>query len=316
MKILFQRILESLRNLSKKQIIGLIAILVILAATPLTIFIAQKRQEIRQHASSDPVTVYFADCTTNAANSSILTGPWAITLGSQPVLCLYIQTNDTSLNLLGFDIQMNYDTGLNLNSITIQSGGLEFNTQQINTYNNTTHSFEIERVSAKPGSIINGTLLIATLNFTPQTGSGTINYTNLASSIIALNHTGYLTVGWTPLAYTISQTPTSTPIPTPTPTPILTPTPTPIPVAADFNRDGSVNCVDYKLWKMAFGNQLGPQAADGSFTAGGFTYDNLTYPGGKFWPDVTNDTGLPDLEDFNVWYTAYENLSSHPVCPN
>ncbi|MCL5010453.1 MAG: hypothetical protein M1289_02510 [Patescibacteria group bacterium] len=280
--ISYSQKISVLEGLSKRRLIGLISILVIILAIPLTVFIAQKRQEIRQHAASD-FTLFFSDCSANSINSAILTSPWTITNSTSPTLCLYLRTNNPSFNLIGFDIQMTYGPGLNLNSIAIQNGGLEFNTQQRKIFDNSSHSFEIARASGNPTSIIpntadNGTLLIATLNFTASgAGSGTINFTNPASSLVSTNKTGYLVGDFTPLNYTIGQ---------------VTPSPTPVQNALDVNRDGCIGIGDIDAWQAAYqGNEC-----------------SNTYP------DVNNDAKT-DLLDYNLIFKAMLTGSSG-LCQN
>ncbi len=277
--------MDFLQSLSKKQLYGLIAILIIIVTIPLTVYIAQQRQELRQHAGSD-FTLFFADCTTNPTNSTQLSSPWTIITGTQPILCLYLQANDSSLNLRGIDIQITYDQGLNLNSITIQNGGEEFNNQEIKTFNNSTHSFEIERTNTNLTKIISGNLLITTLNFALQTGvsSGTINFTNPSASVIAAGKQGYLVGGYTPITYTVGgQTPTITPTTTPASNPL------------DINLDGCVGNGDIKTWEYAY-ESPGQQCANTNSA------------------DVNKD-GAIDLRDYNLIFNHMLNGASD-LCQN
>ena len=71
-----------------------------------------------------------------------------------------------------------------------------------------------------------------------------------------------------------------------------TPTPTPTSIsfqAADINRDGTVDLIDFNLWLRA------AQEIDSfPYSAGGNPY----------YPDVNNSGGIPDLLDFNMWLAA------------
>ena len=60
--------------------------------------------------------------------------------------------------------------------------------------------------------------------------------------------------------------------------------------AADVNRDGIIDLIDFNLWLRAvLGKDLGPP-----YTANGM----------PFYPDANNSQSL-DLLDFNIWLTAY-----------
>ncbi|MBI2443337.1 MAG: carbohydrate binding domain-containing protein [Candidatus Levybacteria bacterium] len=75
--------------------------------------------------------------------------------------------------------------------------------------------------------------------------------------------------------------PSATPTRTPTPTPTRTPTPTPS-LLGDVNKDGTVDLLDFNIWRDEFLGTLTTKLAD------------------------LNTDGKVDLLDFNIWLTAYK----------
>ncbi len=272
--------MSNIKNINKKTLISLTVLLIIAIAIPLTVYISQKRQEIKQHASED-TRVYFTDCTNSSTQPSTLTVPKTAPFN----LCLYIYTPSPTLNLTSFDLQISFGQPLTLNTITLGDGGNKFNLNLRDAIDSNAHTFELARATGSSTSFINGkeALLIATLNFTPlsDTGTGTINLTNASSSITGLNtSTTYVTVGYVPLPYTIEQT-------APPPTNAL-----------DVNRDGCVGQGDIQAWLYDYENPSSSSSCQGTF------------------PDVDKDNNVPDLLDYNKIYSAMINNSASPLCTN
>ncbi len=227
-----------------KKLLGTIAIILILIAIPLTVFIAQKQQEIRQKASGEDTTVFLT------SDTNIITSI-SLTPGGQATLALYVDTGANRLN--GFDITVNLSNALNL--ITIQSAeegkdAQNFNTPIFKDIDKTNGTIRFAKVTTDTSANIFGRLHLGTVNFTVNTsasGQGTVGVTS--ALLTSPNKTSGLTVALPTLKYIInsSTTPTNTPVPTNTPAP--SPTPAPIPGPAGW-------------WK--FDETTGTSAADSS----------------------------------------------------
>ncbi len=336
-----RRFLDFISASTHQRTLGILFLLIIAAAIPLTVYVAQQRQTIRQHAAG----LSSAPCSSSPCvfdTRTIIPG----TSGT---------TDTESITAYGNYYNWDFTPGNGSSFTNFTTGTLESVSRyqticNANPNPNTPCTFDTRTIIPGTSGTTDTESITAYGNyynwdFTPGNGSSFTNFTTGTLESVSRyysppvntptpvnggwsNWSGWSACSATACGTTGTQTQTRT-CTNPAPAnggancsgdasqtqscsaPVCTYS------TADFNHDGHVDCVDYKLWKMAFGSQAGQQASDGSFNSGSFTYNNQSYSSEKFWPDVTNDTGLPNLNDFNVWYNNYEN-QSNPVsaCPS
>lgn len=201
---------NSFMKLSKKQLFGIIALLIIVATIPVTIYIGKKQQELRQRAAGELTALYFAQSGTTSPLSSL-----AVTPGSTVSLDFYL--NAKTSNISGFDITVTADPSLSISQITAGADANKFNVPIFATINTQTNSLRYAKVTTDTNAVITGLLHIATVTFKASAqGTGTINIPSALITSTA-SSTG-LSVAHPPLPYTIAiltPTPTSPPVPTP-----------------------------------------------------------------------------------------------------
>lgn len=199
-------------NISKKQILMLIAAVIIAAAIPLTVFISQKQQELRQRAAPNSTKFFFTDISGSSINN--FSTP-VKTTGSFKLFLLPA----TAIN--GFDITVSGDN--NLQIARFDGAATEFNQTLVSSssLDTTSNTARFSKVSNDTTKAINSQVLLGTINVKPLDNAvagtkGTITITNSAITS-SLQPTGYVDVDAQSLTlpYTISALP-----PTPTPTPI------------------------------------------------------------------------------------------------
>lgn len=98
--------------MSKKKLFTIVIILILTIAVPLTVFLSQQRQDIRQRASETTNALFFGmggDCTTRISQINL-------TIGQQKTLSLCMDI-DPSSPVIGFDIPISLGTGANMINI-------------------------------------------------------------------------------------------------------------------------------------------------------------------------------------------------------
>lgn len=191
----------------KKIIIGIIALLIVVAI-PLTVFIVQKQQEIRQRASGgqEQIELYFSQG--NDCDHPITT--YSGTVGQQDTLSLCLDTKGIPVN--GFDFQTSLAGALGITIANIDEGA---GTQQFNSplfkilMPGTTDTIRFAKTTIDTNANISGKLQLAKATFTIQsTGTGTMT-TPLQSIMITSPQGAYaanpLTVAPATLSYTVSN---------------------------------------------------------------------------------------------------------------
>ena len=187
-----------------------IAIIVLIAAAlPLTVFVAQKQQEIRQRAAGEQTTLFFAKgpgCLSPATTASFSTNT-TITLS----LCL--NTNNTGINIVNsFDITIGKGTGITFTGI---ADGVDEAKLTQTAFNTVKSDGTIRYSKVDLNNTISGNALhLGTITLTTaSTGTGNISITQ-AQIVSPASTTTALTVAKPILPYTISATANTTPTPT------------------------------------------------------------------------------------------------------
>lgn len=289
MMSLFQRIFGHSRS---TKYFGGFLVLLLLAAIPVTLLLVSQRQDVRQRATgTSQATLYYA-LNNGVANPTAITS-FTVAPGQTTSVRLFLDTQTIPID--GFDITIDYGTGITLNSINAGAGANLFSSPIFNTISPTTHTFRFSKVTTDININISGLLHIVTLSFTagsaPTTGTlayGEVDITSNGSALTLDNPN---------LNYTVAAGPSSTPGPSssPTATPSGVPTATPIltltPLHGDIDRNHCIGTGDYDAWEQAFLRGVPALNTD---------------------PDVHTD-GVIDLLDFNEWYIAYQQPSTR--CP-
>lgn len=272
-----------------KKLIGIIAILLLVVAIPITVFISQKEQDVRQRATGEEATVFFAERgSTNSATLSQIN----ISPNQQKVLELFVDTGTNSIN--GFDITLNLGNALQHVTITDASEGTDaqrFETEIFKQINPTTGVIRFSKVTSDSTQAIQGKLHLGSIAFTVQSnanGTGNIGVTR--AEITSPTRSAPLTTALSTLSYSIETSPPPTATPTTPSAATNTPTPTtPVPTvpisAMDVNRDGCVGIGDFNAWRNAY------QGSTCTST----------------YPDLNNDSRI-DLLDYNQWFITMTSL--------
>lgn len=253
-----------------KRTIGILAVLIIVAAVPLTVFIAQKQQEIRQRASELPATPPFPSTTTQP-----LPAPQNLkaTCASNGTTVNY--TWDAVSGATGYTVRINKEPfndwmGPGDEVPTVTSNSLDKTITP-----NTQYDWAVQSAPWSDPTV--GRASGGTFSCSP-------------------NPTNAPTPTCTPRPPCLDSNPPCTVVPpsegtfcAPSPTPNLTNTPIPTTtqppsVNADVNRDGCISMSDFNEWLYAFQN-------------------NGTARNPNFKPD-TNSDGSVNLLDYNVWFDA------------
>lgn len=191
----------------------IIALLVVVLAIPLTVFIAQKQQEIRQRAAGEQTSLYFmpgTDC--NALTTQ--TTSVSLNIGQQYTYSLCLDGG--SNNISGFDITMSFGNAFSLATISDMSEGRDaarFNNEFLKTLDRQTGIGRFAKGNTNTSQVIQGKLQLAQMSFTPtQVGSGTVAVSN--ATISSITSETALTVSKPTVSYTIGQGRTISPTPT------------------------------------------------------------------------------------------------------
>ncbi len=191
--------------LGDRKKLSILAILVIAGALVLTVFVAQKQQEIRQRAAGEQTAFFFS--TGDGCSSPVTTATFGISTTTTLSLCL--NTNNTGVSIVnGFDVTIAKGTGVAFTGISDGVDGVKLTTSAFNTVNS---DGTIRYSKVDLNNTISGTALYLgkiTLT-TASTGTGNISMTK--AQVITPTSTAALSVAQPTLPYTIAVTNTPTP---------------------------------------------------------------------------------------------------------
>lgn len=166
-----------LQNISKKKLLIIISLLAVVIAIPLTVFIAQKQQEIRQGAAGKETMVFFADLgsTSPTALSQIFLSP-----NQQKILALYLDTDSIPIN--GYQIIVSFGSLLpyvNIREIEEGADANQFGSLVFKDFDQTTGKIRFAKTTPPDSSsIIQGKLHLGSIAFSVKdnaSGNGSIN---------------------------------------------------------------------------------------------------------------------------------------------
>jgi len=211
---------------SKKIVLIIIGVLVLIGGVAVGVFLVSKNQDIREKAAP-ATTVYIQPSTQNKNPSDTFT----------------LSVNmDTGVNqITGVDIRLNYNQNLiEVTSIQKGSGISVFDGTISNTFDNTTGKILYAVYTANRANAITGLgIEVLTVNGnikSTASGIATLSF-DPATLIYGVDESQNVIIGMTPGSIVIAGAagqPTATPTPTPTSgsgaTPTPTPTPTPVPL--------------------------------------------------------------------------------------
>lgn len=258
-------------------------LLLLVVAIPLTVFIAQQQQELRQRAQQEPTTPPSPSVTLSLSSPTVSLTP-------NETYPTSLSINSGSNRITGVDITLTFDP--TLLSITGFTPTPLFNNELIKTVDNTNGALRYSAVDTV-GNTPSGTAVLGIITFKAGTNEGTsaTNFQNI--QITTLGQVEPISnINAIPSTFTIAM-PTPTPIPTttPTPAPTTTPTPTPLPLEGDVNGDGSIDILDFNIWRNEF---IGISTTKQS--------------------DLNKD-GKIDLVDFSIWRNAFNPQTSITPTP-
>lgn len=227
---------------------------------------------------------------TAASMTSLTLSPNTATINVGNTLTTSISLNAGVYNISGIDFVLSYSTAVfDLVSFSPSSS---FNSKLINNPNTNTGKIHYAAIDTTNISYT-GNVPIGTLTLRAKAPNvTTISFQSV--QVTGLAYTGQVPNGGNTMGvYTVNAVPTATPTPTriPTNTPTLFPTATSIPVspttaisfiAADVNKDGSINLLDYNRWRDEYLKVVSTQEAD------------------------LNKDGVIDLLDFSIWRNAFQ----------
>ena len=204
----------------KKNLVFFITLGIIVIAIPLTVFVAQKQQEIRQKAATleTPPSLYFA-----MEDSSVAIDRLSLRPGESVIVSLRLNTNSKDIN--GFDITLQSQNILAITKTDPGTNALLFDTELFNAINGLDNSLNFSRVSSDTTkSTLRQNLDLLQITLTGQSGGdGTIKIVKADLTSPSLESQAFVPrVTVSSLPFDILG-PTSPPLPTsiPTPTPPL-----------------------------------------------------------------------------------------------
>jgi len=89
-------------NQSRKKIIGIVVLVLVIVAIPLTVWIAQRQQELRQRAAGEQTTLFFSEGDTCSSEITEL----GLTIGDEMTLSICLETNNFPVNGYDFKVDM------------------------------------------------------------------------------------------------------------------------------------------------------------------------------------------------------------------
>ncbi|MBI2430616.1 MAG: hypothetical protein HYV39_01225 [Candidatus Levybacteria bacterium] len=271
-----------LATLTRGKALALVGLLFVILVLPLILVYVKKQQEIRSRAAGEAVafTLIPETDTKNIGESFDI----RVVLNSQ--------TN----NITGIDIALSYNP--TIADLSFAPSAI-FNQQLINRVSSESGSLRYAAVDTDITTITGDAIDIGIISLrTKAVGQTTLTFTK--SQVVAERVVGALPIGTNSTgSYTVALAPTQTPTPLPTNTPIPTntpvpteaptatpipPTATPVPVAGDIDGNGTINLLDFNLWRDELLDELEGKATQKK-------------------SDLNKD-GIIDLLDFNIWRDA------------
>lgn len=302
---MLEKIRQHFASPINKKAASITALVLIVLAIPLTVFISQQQQEIRQRAQEvtpqgggppPEISLALSPATYSTTIGSTFNSQLSLTAGSN--------------NITGVDVTLPY------NKDVLEVTGFEpastFNNQLVNTFNNQTGTLRYSAVNTQ--SSANGTVNIGTITFRAKAeGTSAVTFDNI--QITALDQTGSLpTSNNTTGSYTVAV-PTVTSAPQPT-EPVTSCSTlynrivramgkscgdTNYDSVADLNRDRRVSNTDYSLYLTDSDN--GSRGAVCDNYLGSTVNPCAATPSASPTPVAgdANGDGVVDILDFNIW---------------
>lgn len=288
-----QEIWQWINASDRPRVVSLIILIALLVAVPLTVFVAQRQQELRQRAApqvSPPAP---------PASLALVPSSTRNTVGQEFEVKVFVKSSGNTLTGVYTTLLLNKDV---LDFVAFRPNPA-FNTQLINRYVSSSGTFRFAAVDTY-ATTITGDVELGTLRLRAKApGTGTAVF-DRNSQITALSVIGKLPVqDNVDGSYLVFLPPTATPIPTNTPTPLPTSTPTPAPPTAtptpvpptntptpapgDIDQDSQFTILDFNIWRDAFLAQVNGQPIPDSRA------------------DVNGD-GSVDLIDFSIWRNNFQ----------
>lgn len=195
--------MDRLHSLSKKKLLGFLVVLFLVAAVPLTVFIARQQQDIRQRASGTEATLFWGE---NSCHQPI-TSTLQAAPGEQKVLVLCM---NTSVPVNSFQLKLALNNALSVGSInSILEGAAAQQLRQAfaksfgevgpQTFFFSKGDNERQLLGA------NLELAKATVTAGSQTSSGTISFTHNDVVLSSPNRATGISVSLPTLSYTIAK---------------------------------------------------------------------------------------------------------------
>src|SRR3989338_1926534 len=281
--------------------IGIIALLIL--ALIMTLYLVKRQQEVRQRATGNSVSLNLGTVSPQIVKT---------------VFDVPLTISASANNITGVDARLTLDKDV-VDFVSFTPSALFNNSGLVSSYDVQTGVFRYAAVDTTSAQIT-GTVQVGILRLRGKApGTANVVFSQTANQITALGTIGSLPIdNNTNGSYTIIPQPTNTPIPTNTPTPtpppppvptatpppllkatpIPTPTPTPIPtntpippsptpIPGDINHDGSVNILDFNIWRCEFvGNGI------------------CASTGSNRQSDINTDAKV-DLIDFSMWRNVF-----------
>jgi len=207
----------------KKNLVLLITLGIIVVTIPLTVFVAQKQQKIRQQAaiSEIPPSLYFAIAMKDNKDNPVAINRLSLKPGESVTVSLRLNTNSKDIN--GFDITLKSQSILAITKTDPGADAILFDTEIFNAINGLDNSLNFSRVSSNTTkSTLGQNLDLLQITLKAQSGgNGTIQILKADFTSPSLESQGFVPgVTVASLPFDILG-PTSPPLPTsiPTPTP-------------------------------------------------------------------------------------------------
>src|SRR3989338_7747372 len=245
--------------------IGIIALLIL--ALIMTLYLVKRQQEVRQRATGNSVSLNLGTVSPQIVKT---------------VFDVPLTISASANNITGVDARLTLDKDV-VDFVSFTPSALFNNSGLVSSYDVQTGVFRYAAVDTTSAQIT-GTVQVGILSLKGRApGTANVVFSQTANQITALGTIGSLPIdNNTNGSYTIIPQPTNTPIPTNTQIP---PSPTPIP--GDINHDGSVNILDFNIWRCEFvGNGI------------------CASTGSNRQSDINTDAKV-DLIDFSMWRNVF-----------
>lgn len=183
---------------NQKRLLGFLILALLVAAVPLTVFITQKQQDIRQRASGNAVSIFYT-----MQGSTVPVTNLSLTPGQQVAVNIYL--NAGSQNITSFNLTIAPGVPLRIVQFSEGDGAAKFNAPFLQNNDPQSNTYRFSKGSTNTTQIINGTLNLGTLTLraSETTATGTIQIPS--ATITALTVEGALPVHHPDLPYTITQ---------------------------------------------------------------------------------------------------------------